>query len=120
MIFYSVTTSTTNAIKFFTGTASVIHAHTTAAGTVPKKPKPFRLPAIRAALPQAKLSLSEAGKKCRLCGHAQFVRDQLTGCLCLRSLCKSARAVKTPTGYTVSFGEGWTRSGIVTFLETVR
>lgn len=34
LIFYSVTTSTTNAIKFFTGTASVIRAHTTAAGTV--------------------------------------------------------------------------------------
>lgn len=34
LIFYSVTTSTTNAIKFFTGTASVIRGHTTAAGTV--------------------------------------------------------------------------------------
>lgn len=34
LIFYSVTTSTTNAIKFFTGTAAVIRGHTTAAGTV--------------------------------------------------------------------------------------
>ena len=34
LIFYSVTTSTTNAIKFFTGTTSVIRGHTTAAGTV--------------------------------------------------------------------------------------
>lgn len=34
LIFYSVTTSTTNAIKFFTGTASLIRGHTTAAGTV--------------------------------------------------------------------------------------
>lgn len=34
LIFYSVTTSTTNAIKFFTGTASVIRGHTTASGTV--------------------------------------------------------------------------------------
>ena len=34
LIFYSVTTSTTNATTFFTGTASVIHGHTTASGTV--------------------------------------------------------------------------------------
>lgn len=34
LIFYSVTTSTTTAIKFFTGTTSVIRGHTTAAGTV--------------------------------------------------------------------------------------
>lgn len=34
LIFHSVTTSTTNATTFFTGTAAVIRGHTTAAGTV--------------------------------------------------------------------------------------
>lgn len=90
------------------------------AGKPQKKPKLPRPSVKPQALPKAKLSLSESRKPCGVCGQAQFSDGALRGCSCFKALCKSATARPVPGGYEVSFGSGWTRDGILTFVEAVR
>src|SRR5258707_14939986 len=90
------------------------------AGKLKRKPKLPRSSVKPQALPKAKLTLSEAGKPCSICGQAQFRDHHFGGCKCFQSLAKSAAARPVPGGYEITFGAGWSREGILTLIEAMR
>jgi hypothetical protein len=67
--------------------------------------------------PQVKLTRAQAQRPCPVCAQQQFRGERLVGCLCFADLAKSAEAVRTTEGYTVTFGSEWDAEGIEVFLE---
>jgi hypothetical protein len=67
--------------------------------------------------PQVKLTRAQAQRPCPVCAQQQFRGERLVGCLCFQDLAKSADAVRTTEGYTITFGSEWDAEGIEVFLE---
>ena len=74
-------------------------------------------PAMKADLPQVKLTRSQAQRPCPVCGTSNFSGERLTGCLCFEELAKNADATRTSDGgYLVTFGSDWDGEDIEVFL----
>jgi hypothetical protein len=70
-------------------------------------------------LPSLKMAMSEAGKKCGICGGTQFKGNAFTGCLCFRDLAKSVTVKTEGSNFVLDFGREWDRESLSVFLETV-
>jgi hypothetical protein len=62
--------------------------------------------------PGLKVTKSQAESHCSVCDAPQFKGDTFTGCFCLRSLGKFAKAEPVEGGYMVAFGSEWTKNNI--------
>lgn len=69
--------------------------------------------------PSVKLTRSEQAILCTVCGQPQFASGEFTGCLCFRSLAKSATVVPHDDVVEIKFGSEWDRDSILTLLESV-
>ena len=92
-------------------------------GPAPVPKKPLRLPGQvkpPTMVKSLKVSRAASERPCELCGLPQFRQGQFTGCLCLRSLCKSTATTVEGEGYRISFGTDWDTEAIETLIETLR
>jgi hypothetical protein len=69
--------------------------------------------------PTVKLTRSEQAVLCPVCVQPQFHSGEFTGCLCFRSLAKSATVTPHDDVMEVKFGSEWDRDAILTLLESV-
>jgi hypothetical protein len=90
-----------------------------------KSAKPVTAPRTQAKVPDVKapsvkLTMSQAGRPCPVCGLPNFKGERLVGCLCFGDLAKSATTERTVDGLTVTFGPEWDAEAMDVFLEGFR
>lgn len=88
----------------------------TAAKPAASKMKPVSVPK----LPGMKVTKSEAGSKCQICGQCQFKADTFQGCMCFRALAKSVTTAVTEDGYNLTFKSDWDQDAILALTDTIR